>query len=229
MSWSRRPDGPPEEVRPGRPPGWRRRPAIPTAPPDVAPGVQLFPRTDRAADAALVDGLALDDADAAAAFVRRFQGAVFGLAVSITRDRALAEDVSQEVFVRAWRAAASYDVRRASVLTWLLTITRNAAIDAVRARRSAPTDAAVLEQLVDATMRPPDPQEQALRGLDGERAARRLLELPPEQARAVVLAAVGGLTAKEVSEHEGIPLGTAKTRIRTGLMRVREAMEDERG
>jgi len=229
MPWSRRPDGPPEEVRPGRPPGWRRRPPIPTAPPDVAPGVQLFPRTDRAADAALVDGLALDDADAAAAFVRRFQGAVFGLAVSITRDRALAEDVSQEVFVRAWRAAASYDVRRASVLTWLLTITRNAAIDAVRARRSAPTDAAVLEQLVDATMRPPDPQEQALRGLDGERAARRLLELPPEQARAVVLAAVGGLTAKEVGEHEGIPLGTAKTRIRTGLMRVREAMEDERG
>lgn len=229
MPWSRRPDGPPEEVRPGRAPGWRPGRAIPAAAPDVAQGVQLFPRTDRAADAALVDGLALDDPDAAAAFVRRFQGAVFGLAVSITRDRALAEDVSQEVFVRAWRAAASYDVRRASVLTWLLTITRNAAIDAVRARRSAPTDADVLEQLVDATMRPPDPQEQALRGIDAERAVRRLTELPPEQARAVVLAVVGGLTAKEVGEHEGIPLGTAKTRIRTGLMRVRRAMEDERG
>jgi RNA polymerase sigma factor (sigma-70 family) len=229
MSWSRRPDGPPEEVRPPTPEGWRPGGAIPAAPSDVADGVQLFPRTDRAADAALVDGLALDDPDAAAAFVRRFQGAVFGLAVSITRDRALAEDISQEVFVRAWRAAASYDIRRASVLTWLLTITRNAAIDAVRARRVAPTDADVLEQLVDATMRSPDPEEQALRGVDGERAARRLMELPPEQARAVVLATVGGLTAKEVGEHEGIPLGTAKTRIRTGLMRVRRAMEEERG
>ncbi|WP_226920661.1 RNA polymerase sigma factor [Georgenia subflava] len=191
--------------------------------------MQLFPRTDRAADAALVDGLAVDDPNAAEAFVRRFQGAVFGLAVSITRDRALAEDVSQEVFVRAWRAAASYDVRRASVLTWLLTITRNAAIDAVRARRSAPTEADALEQLLDATMRPPDPEEVALRGLESAQATERLLQIPAEQARAVVLAVVGGLTAKEVGEHEGIPLGTAKTRIRTGLKRVRQAMEEERG
>lgn len=236
MPTSWRPDGPAsgphgasKGIRPAGPGGWRPDGAIPPDVPDVPEDVQLFPRTDRAADAALVDGLALDDPEAAAAFVRRFQGAVFGLAVSITRDRALAEDVSQEVFIRAWRAAASYDVRRASVLTWLLTITRNAAIDAVRARRSTPTDAEVLEQLVDATLRPPDPEEQAIRGVDGERAARRLMEIPPEQARAVVLAAVGGLTAKEVGEHEGIPVGTAKTRIRTGLMRVRQAMEDERG
>ena len=105
-------------------------------------------RADRADDAALLAGLALDDPAVSAAFVRRFQGAVFGMAVGITRDPALAEDVCQEVFVRAWGAAGGYDVRRASVLTWLLTITRNAAIDAVRARRSTPTDDELLDQLV---------------------------------------------------------------------------------
>ena len=73
---------------------------------------------------------------AGATFVHRFERRVFGLAVSITRDRGLAEEVAQEAFLRAWRAAGSYDPARGSVVTWLLTITRNLAIDAVRARRS---------------------------------------------------------------------------------------------
>ncbi|MEU6377186.1 sigma factor [Streptomyces sp. NPDC046909] len=74
-------------------------------------------------------GFALGDAQASVAFVRRFQDAVYGPALSVTREPALAEDVSQDVFVRAWRAAGSYDARRASDLTWLLTVTRNATID----------------------------------------------------------------------------------------------------
>lgn len=186
-------------------------------------------RADRAADAALLAGLALDDPAVSAAFVRRFQGPVFGLAVSITRDAALAEDVSQEVFVRAWRAAGGYDVRRASVLTWLLTITRNAAIDAVRARRSAPTEDELLDQLVqDTTAQPPDLQESAVHRLETEQAVRRLHSIAPEQARAVVLAVLGGCTAAEVAEREQIPLGTAKTRIRTGLRRLRATMESTR-
>lgn len=176
---------------------------------------------------ALVEGLAIDDQPAAAAFVHRFQGAVFGLAVSITRDHALAEDVSQEVFVRAWRAAASYDPRRASVTTWLLTITRNAAIDAVRVRRATPTDDEVLDRLVLDSLSGPAPEDSALRRLEGEQAVNRLRQLVPEQARAVVLAVIGGCTAAEVSRREGIPLGTAKTRIRTGLRRLRAALEEE--
>ena len=94
--------------------------AIRSADSSVSSGVSLFSLADRAADAALVSALALDDESAAAAFVRRFQGPVFGLAVSITRDAALAQDVAQEAFLRAWRAATSYDPRRGSVLTWLL-------------------------------------------------------------------------------------------------------------
>lgn len=209
-----------------RPDGAAGLPTIPHPPRPVPPGVQLYPRADRAADAALVDGLALDDAQAAAAFVRRFQRPVYGLALSITRDAALAEDVSQEVFVRAWRAAASYDVRRASVLTWLLTITRNAAIDAVRMRRATPTEGAELEEILSETLRAPDTEQTALRNVERDLVVRRLRELPPEQARAVVLAVIGGCTALEISRLEGIPLGTAKTRIRTGLRRVRQQLEE---
>lgn len=213
-------------IRPSRSDGLRGA-AIHSARPAVSTGVSLFSLTDRAADAALVAGLAINDEPAAVAFVRRFQGPVFGLAISITHDRVLAEDVAQEAFLRAWRAAASYDPRRGSVLAWLLTIARNVAIDAIRARRSTPTDAADLEQLIATTMRAAQP-DGAAGHVETLAAADHLGRLPSEQARAVVLAVIGGSTAAEVAEHEGIPLGTAKTRIRTGLRRMRQAMEAER-
>ena len=222
----RRTDASSQVVRPAPEPGLRA-PAIPTGPGDVDPGVQPLSRADRAADAALVEGLAVDDPGAAAAFVRRFQGPVFGLAVSIVRDGPLAEDVSQEVFVRAWRAAATYDIRRASVLTWIMTITRNAAIDATRMRRPMPTEDEVLDRLLMDTLIAPDAEESALRHLETDLAVERLHALPPAQARAVVLAVFGGCTAKEVGLREDIPLGTAKTRIRTGLLRLRAAIERE--
>lgn len=186
----------------------------------------MFSLADRAPDAALVAGLAVGDEAAAVAFVRRFERRVFGLALAVTRDRGLAEEVSQEAFLRAWKSAGTFDVRRASVSTWLLTITRNLAIDAVRARRATPTDDEVLDHLVAATLR--DPSDDVDTRLEAARAAEHLRRLPPEQARAVVLAVVGGNTAQAVADHEGIPLGTAKTRIRTGLRRMREALEVER-
>ena len=186
-------------------------------------GVTLFSLADRAPDAALVAGLTVQDEWAAVAFVRRFEGPVFGLALSITRDRGLAEDVSQEAFLRAWRAAATYDQRRGSVMTWLLTITRNLAIDVVRARRATPTDAEQLESLLTTTLR--DRTDEIGAHLEAVAATERLRALPVEQARAVVLAVIGGHTAQQVSEHEAIPLGTAKTRVRTGLRRLRRALE----
>ena len=91
-------------------------------------------------DDALVAGLVTGDQEAAAAFVRRFQRRVYGLARTIVRDYRAAEDIAQEAFVRAWKHAAAYDPRRGSVVSWLLTITRNLAIDAVRVRRPIPLD-----------------------------------------------------------------------------------------
>lgn len=186
-----------------------------------------FSRAERAEDAALVAGLAVGDEDSATAFVRRFQSRVFGLAVSITRDPGLAEDVSQEVFVRAWRASATYDPARGSALTWLLTITRNAALDAVRTKRPVPVDSDVLERVVGAVLGD-GPEEQAERNDESARAIARLRTLPEDQARAVVLSLMGGCTAAEISAREQIPLGTAKTRIRSGLRRLRESMKEER-
>jgi RNA polymerase sigma factor (sigma-70 family) len=188
--------------------------------------VHLSPRADRAADAALVAGLGLGDPPASTAFVRRFQGHVYGLALSITRDPATAEDVAQEAFVRAWRAASTYDPGRASVTTWLLTITRNTAIDAARARRSTPASPQLLEDVVADTLAG-DTTEAAAHRPDSARALQRLAALHPAQARAVVLAVVAGCTAAEVSEHEDVPLDRARTRIRAGLMRVRTAMQEE--
>ena len=126
----------------------------------------------------------------------------------------------------AWRAAASYDVRRASVTTWLLTITRNAAIDATRSRRPMPTGDDVLEQLLLDSVSDRDAEEAALQHVESEHALARLRQLPPEQARAVVLAVIGGCTGTEIAEQEGIPPGTAKTRVRAGLQRLRASMRE---
>ena len=182
------------------------------------------------ADDALVAGLAVQDADAATAFVRRFQAKVFGMAVSVTRDPALADDVAQEAFLRAWRSASTYDSVRGSVGAWLLTITRNVAIDAVRARRATPSDDDELDRLLQSTLGAGTGNdvtgEAAAARVDAARVVERLRTIPPEQARAVVLAVFGGCTAEEIGVREGIPLGTAKTRIRTGLRRLRQRAAD---
>jgi RNA polymerase sigma factor (sigma-70 family) len=213
-------------VRPDASGGLRREAIVPGTS-DVPQAVSALSLAERTADAALVLGLTTGDEDAAVAFVRRFQSAVYGLALSITRDPGLAEDVSQEAFVRAWRAAATYDRRKGSVATWLLTITRNAAIDAVRSRRTVSVGDDLLDTLLMSTLGPGDVEDRMLRRLEGARAAARLRTLPPEQARAVVLAVIGGCTAAEVSEREHIPLGTAKTRLRSGLAKLRTAMTAE--
>ena len=98
-------------------------------------------------DETLVAGLAAGDRDAASAFVQRFQRRVFGLARTIVVDDRAAEDIAQEAFVRAWKHAGAFDPRRGSVVGWLLTITRNLAIDALRRRRAQPTDPEVLAEL----------------------------------------------------------------------------------
>jgi RNA polymerase sigma-70 factor (ECF subfamily) len=191
--------------------------------------VELYSRAERADDAALLAGVAVGDDAATTAFVRRYQSRVFGLALSITRDRGLAEDVSQEAFLRAWRAASGYDARRGSALTWLLTITRNLAIDVVRARRLLPVDGEALERLVGETLEddPRSPENAAGIELESARARARLREIPPAQARAVVLATILGCTAAEISRREDIPLGTAKTRLRAGLRALRSGLVEE--
>lgn len=174
------------------------------------------------ADDALLAAMGVGDETAGRAFVRRYQRRIFGLAMSMVGDAALAEDIAQEAFLRVWRHAGVFDRRRASVATWVLTITRNLAVDALRLRRPIVTDPALLLQahLVD---RSPHPEEQVVGSDTRARLVGALAALPGEQSRALVLAVVYGYTADEVSRAEGIPLGTAKTRIRRGLQRLRAA------
>jgi RNA polymerase sigma factor (sigma-70 family) len=175
-------------------------------------------------DEALLAGLAAGQEDAAAAFVRRFQARVFGLVITILRDEGTAEDVAQETFVRAWRHAATYDPRRGRVATWLLSIARNLAIDVTRLKRAEPLDPDVVAnrlQRAGVAGGPPD------EGLPDERQRIRgaISELPTEQRRALFLSAYLGRTAREISDLEEIPLGTAKTRIRSAMLKLHDSLE----
>jgi len=172
-------------------------------------------------DEALLAGMASGDDLAATAFVRRFQGRVFGLALRMLGDSAAAEDIAQEALTRAWKHASVFDARKGAVSTWVLTIARNLAIDALRVRRSVPTRDDELARLT------------ASAGTDGaidavgtnETVRLALASVPDDQRRALVLAGLYGFTAAEIADAEGIPLGTAKTRIRAGLMRFRGALD----
>jgi RNA polymerase sigma factor (sigma-70 family) len=180
-----------------------------------------------ASDDTLLAGLATGDADNAAAFIRRFQRRVYGLAVSIVGEPGAAEDVAQEAFLRAWRHAAAYDARRGSVTTWLLTITRNLALDHLRVRRADATDPAALVAMA-LPGRDVDPGDRAGTSDEVARAVGVVRGLPDEQRRALVLAALLGWTAREIAESEAIPIGTAKTRIRSGLGKLRASLVEER-
>jgi len=174
-------------------------------------------------DEALLAGLAAGDPDAALAFVRRFQRRIFGLALTILGDADAAEDIAQETFVRAWRHAPAFDARRGSVATWLLTISRNLAIDAVRVRRAHPVDAETIAALLASAAEGP-PEDRIVDPETTTSMKEALRELPPDQRRALVLAAMGGHSAKEIAEIESIPLGTAKTRVRAAVLKLRSAL-----
>ncbi|MFF8476702.1 RNA polymerase sigma factor [Streptomyces sp. NPDC015414] len=179
---------------------------------------------ERLPDEALLSGLSTGDQELAVAFVRRFQHRVFGVAMAVIGDPQLAEDIAQQTFERAWRHAQIYDSRRGSVTTWLTTIAHNLAIDAVRARRTqavAPEDLEALLGVVTET-----PERWALADEASSQLRAALARLPREQARALVMAGVYGMTAQQIAEREKIPLGTAKTRIRAAMGKLRTTLAD---
>ena len=177
---------------------------------------------DRQSDEGLLAGLGAGDAELAVAFVRRFQRIVFGVALAVTSDPGTAEDVAQQAFEQAWRHASVYDSRRGSVRAWLTTITHNLAIDVVRARSAVPMDPDDMPVLLAAMTE--SPERMALANDSAAGLRRALTRLPAPQARAVAMSGIYGMTAKQVADTEGIPLGTAKTRIRDGMLRLRAAL-----
>jgi RNA polymerase sigma factor (sigma-70 family) len=204
--------------------------SIQTAPRAVPYGVRrIGAPVEHLSDEALLAGFAAGDPELAAAFVRRFQAKVFGTAVHIVRDTRVAEDVAQSAFERAWRHARSFDPRRGSVPGWLGVIARNLAIDTVRVRPMLAVDpAALFAEFVTDAQAGPGPEQSAVDRESADELKDAIRGLAPEQARAVVLAGIAGFSASQIAASEGIPLGTAKTRIRTGLLKLRSRLEEVR-
>ena len=172
-------------------------------------------------DESLLAGMANGNQDAAATFVRRYQARVYGLALTVIGVPAVAEEVAQETFVKVWRHASTYDARRGRVSTWLLTITRNAAVDAVRYRHEDPMDPSLLVAMLS-PRQPADSDDAPETSLILREALRGL---PPGQREPILLMTFSGMTAKEIAARDEIPLGTVKTRVRRGLQAMRERLE----
>jgi RNA polymerase sigma-70 factor, ECF subfamily len=174
----------------------------------------------------LVDLLRRSGRGDEAAFARLYDATaprVFGLAVRVVRDPAQAEEVTQEAFLEIWRTAGRYNPDRGSPLAWLLTITHRKAVDRVRsAEASTRRDTTYHQQNQpidhDATA------DAAQASLEAHRVRGALATLTPVQQEAVRLAYFGGYTHTEVATMLELPVGTAKTRIRDGLIRLRDAM-----
>jgi RNA polymerase sigma-70 factor (ECF subfamily) len=173
-------------------------------------------------DGALIERVAARERQAFEELYGRFARPVLGLALRRLGDRGRAEDSVQEVFAAVWRSAASYDRARGPGGAWLYTIARNAIVDAQR-RRPAPTVADPPEAVsTNAT-----PDEEAEASWNAWRVHRALEILPAPERAAIDLAYFSGLSQSEIASFLQIPLGTVKTRTRSGLARLADALEGE--
>jgi RNA polymerase sigma-70 factor, ECF subfamily len=155
--------------------------------------------------------------------VPEYRRRVFGLAYGILRDRAAAEDLAQEVFVKLWQALPRYD-GRARLSTWIYAITRNAAVSALRARRRSlsMSDAAVLAEVESVAAMPgAEPADAGLR--------REVETLPEKQRQAVTLYYMDERSVDEVAEMMGLPVNTVKTHLHRARARLAAALGTEEG
>jgi RNA polymerase sigma-70 factor (ECF subfamily) len=179
-----------------------------SAAPDLAELLKLCGRGDQGAFSQLYDAIS---------------SRVFGLAVRVVRDPAQAEEVTQEAFLEIWRMAGRYDPDRGSPLAWLLTIVHRKSVDRVRsAEASTRRDSSYHQQ--NQPVEHDSTAEAAHASLEAHRVRTALTSLTPVQREALELAYFGGYTHTEVAGMLDLPVGTAKTRIRDGLIRLRDTM-----
>ncbi|MGA2764138.1 MAG: sigma-70 family RNA polymerase sigma factor [Spirochaetia bacterium] len=155
---------------------------------------------------------------------------VYGLALRIVGDQEAAQEITQDVFLRAWEKADTYRREKALVRTWLARITRNRAIDLLRRRASRETRARdAWEEMKNAVAEgQPDPASPVEREDQRARIGRAILSLPEEQRSVLALAFFEGRTHREIAAATGDPLGTVKSRIRSAMIRLRELLQEER-
>lgn len=178
------------------------------------------------ADQRLMRSFASGDQGAADELYRRFAGRIYGLGLVMLGSDSAAQDLVQDTFVKLLRSADRYDRSRGKLETWVLLMARSLAIDAIRRRVLEARTLEHVERPAEAD-EAPGPADVAVTVDLTQRAKRAMAALPAEQRAALELAYLGGKTSTEISDLEGIPVGTAKTRIRAALLRLRELMASE--
>ena len=183
----------------------------------------ILPSGSPSSDEDLLVAAGRGDQSAIGQLYDRFSGQMYGLAMRITQDATLAQDVVQEAFVGIWRNAARFDATRASARTWIMSIAHNRAIDAIRRRRPA-------QELPDPELPPPaaltspDIWGEVAGRMDADSVRAAVMTLSPVQREAIALAYFGGLTQQEIADRTGAPLGTVKSRVRLGLMALKDQL-----
>ncbi|MFL6333997.1 MAG: sigma-70 family RNA polymerase sigma factor [Pyrinomonadaceae bacterium] len=188
------------------------------------------PRTDTE-DAELLRAVARGDEAAFARVYDRYGAILLGLMLRILRSRPEAEDVLQEVFLQVWQQARSFDPARGRAFTWLATLARSRAIDRLRAldSRERAAQRSAEDGQPPAAEQPGWAEEEAIRAERAEAVRAALAELPEEQRQVLLLAYLDGMSQSEIAAAKNQPLGTVKTRTRTGLRRLSESLRARLG
>ncbi len=175
-------------------------------------------------DEALVALVARGDEDALAELYDRVSRIAYGLALRVLRDERHAEDAVQEAFLQVWRNAATFRAERAKASTWILTLVHRRAVDLVR--REERRQAEPLTDEGETAQAPEQTEEAAWLRFERERVQTALKQLPDVQREALELAYYGGFSQSELADRLGVPLGTIKSRMFSGLARLRELLDD---
>ena len=186
---------------------------------------RVQPEKEPESDVELLHAVARGDEGALARLYDQYRVILFGLLVRILNSREEAEDVLQEVFLQVWKRARDFDEGRGRPFTWLVTLARSRAIDRIRqlGARQRLADSAAQNSSEEAS----DAVSDTLHAEQREIVARALAALPEEQRRTLNLAYFEGLTQSEIAEKLGTPLGTVKTRMRSGTIKLRELLGDQ--
>ncbi|MGH9567447.1 MAG: sigma-70 family RNA polymerase sigma factor [Candidatus Angelobacter sp.] len=168
-------------------------------------------------EAALIERILAGDENAMGELYDRYSGVVYGIALRVLADTMAAEDVLQEVFLRLWRNPQAFNAERGRLAPWLAVIARHRAIDQLRKR---PREEDISELPVSTGV---NLEDEAAQKIAAEKVREALTQLPPEQRKLLEMAYFEGLTQSEIAGRTGEPLGTVKTRIRSGLLALRKA------
>jgi len=184
-------------------------------------------RIERLADEELMALVDRKEAEAFSVLYDRHGGAAYSLAYRIVGDRTAAEDVSQEAFLSIWRSNARFDRARGSVRSWVLSVVRNRAIDALRrGGAQAPKLDHDDDGVLEARAAEERTETEAIRRENSRELRGAMQELPEDQSQVIELAYFGGFSHSEIAEMLGMPLGTVKGRMRLGLEKIRSQLAE---